>query len=282
LPAVVRSAAFFDLDKTVIAKSSALAFGRPFYKDGLIARRDVLKAAYAQLMFLIAGANEQQMAGIRDYMTKLCKGWRVEQVSQIISETLHELIDPYVYAEAAALIEEHKSVGRDVVLVSSSGDEIVRAIGKMLGIDDVIATRMVVEEGHYTGEVDFYAAGPNKATAIRELATQRGYDLTDCYAYSDSITDTPLLETVGHPHAVNPDRALRKVAADRHWPVLTFRHPISLQRRFQSLRPMAVPVAVALGIGLVAVVGVLWYGRYRRARSTVRAVAGARVPVAIS
>jgi len=275
LPAVVRSAAFFDLDKTVIAKSSALAFGRPFYKDGLIARRDVLKAAYAQLMFLIAGANEQQMAGIRDYMTKLCKGWRVEQVNQIISETLHELIDPYVYAEAAALIEEHKSVGRDVVLVSSSGDEMVRAIGQMLGIDDVIATRMVVEDGRYTGEVDFYAAGPNKATAIRELAASRGYDLADCYAYSDSISDTPLLETVGHPHAVNPDRALRKIATDRHWPVLTFRHPISLQRRFQSLQPMALPAAVVVGVGLVVVIGLLWYGRHRRARAAMRLAAQA-------
>ncbi|MGH3657353.1 MAG: haloacid dehalogenase-like hydrolase, partial [Micromonosporaceae bacterium] len=86
---MVKSAAFFDLDKTVIAKSSALAFGRPFYRDGLIARRDVLKAAYAQLVYLLAGANEQQMAGIRDYMAKLCTGWRVDQVRQIVAETLH-------------------------------------------------------------------------------------------------------------------------------------------------------------------------------------------------
>src|SRR2546427_100805 len=92
LPAVVASAAFFDLDKTVIAKSSALAFGRPFYRDGLITRRDVVKAAYAQLVFRIGGADEQQMARIRDYVAKLCKGWRVEQVQQIVNETLHALI----------------------------------------------------------------------------------------------------------------------------------------------------------------------------------------------
>ncbi|MGH3717205.1 MAG: HAD family hydrolase [Micromonosporaceae bacterium] len=268
---MVTSAAFFDLDKTVIAKSSALAFGRPFYRDGLIARSDVLKAAYAQLVFLLAGANEQQMAGIRDYMTKLCAGWRVEQVQQIIAETLHDLIDPYVYAEAAALIEEHKSLGRDVVLVSSSGEEMVRPIGEMLGVDDVIATRMVVADGRYTGDVDFYAAGPHKATAIRELADKHGYRLEECYAYSDSITDAPLLETVGHPHAVNPDRALRKLAAERGWPVLAFKHPISLRHRFQALQPVAVPAAVALGVGALAVIGLVWYGKHRRSRATIPA-----------
>jgi len=93
-PAVVRSAAFFDLDKTVIAKSSALAFGRPFYRDGLITRRDMVKSAYAQLMFRLGGADEQQMARIRDHVADLCKGWRVDQVSQIVNETLHELISP--------------------------------------------------------------------------------------------------------------------------------------------------------------------------------------------
>src|SRR5436305_12125855 len=91
---VGRSAAFFDLDKTVIAKSSALAFGRPFYRDGLINRRAVIKAAYAQLMFRVNGADEQQMARIRDYVAELCTGWRVDQVRQIINETLHELINP--------------------------------------------------------------------------------------------------------------------------------------------------------------------------------------------
>src|SRR5215813_8837896 len=105
--AVVRSAAFFDLGKTIIAKSSALAFGRPFYKDGLLTRREVVKAAYAQIMFRLGGADEQQMARIRDHVANLCKGWRVDQVSQIVSETLHELISPYVYAEAAALIDDH-------------------------------------------------------------------------------------------------------------------------------------------------------------------------------
>src|SRR5256885_12444993 len=162
LPVVGHSAAFFDLDKTVIAKSSALAFGKPFFRDGLITRRDVIKAAYAQLVYKIGGADEQQMARIRDYVAKLCKGWKVEQVRQIVNETLQELIHPYIYAEAAALIEEHRDAGRDVILVSASGDEMVRPIGEMLGATDIIATRMVVEDGHYTREGACYAAGAQK------------------------------------------------------------------------------------------------------------------------
>jgi HAD superfamily hydrolase (TIGR01490 family) len=260
------SAAFFDLDKTVIAKSSALAFGRPFYRDGLINRRDVVKSAYAQLMFRLGGGtDEQAMARTRDYLAALCKGWRVEQVQQIVAETLDELINPYVYAEAAALIAEHQAAGRDVVLVSASGDEMVRPIGALLGITDVIATRMGIVDGRYSGEVEFYAAGPSKASGVRELAAARGYHLADCYAYSDSSSDLPLLEVVGHPTAVNPDRSLRRVAGENGWPVLEFRHPIALGRRLRD-RP-AVPVAAALSVGVGAAIGIAIYARHRRSKA---------------
>jgi HAD superfamily hydrolase (TIGR01490 family) len=265
-PAVGQGAAFFDLDKTVIAKSSALAFGRPFYRDGLITRRDVVKAAYAQLMFRLGGADEQTMARTRDYLAALCKGWRAEQVRQIVNETLHDLIKPYVYAEAAALIEEHQTAGRDVVLVSASGEEMVRPIGEQLGVTDVIATRMSLEDGCYSGQIEFYAAGPSKVQAVRDLAERRGYDLDDSYAYSDSVSDVPLLETVGHPTAVNPDRALRRIAVERSWPVLEFRHPVPLGRRLRE-RP-AVPVAAAaISVGVGVAIGIAWYGRHRRARA---------------
>ncbi len=259
------SAAFFDLDKTVIAKSSALAFGRPFYRDGLISRRDMVKAAYAQLAFKLGGADEQQMIRIRDYVAELCRGWRVEQVQQIVAETLHELINPYVYAEAAQLIQEHHDAGRDVVLVSASGEEMVRPIGELLGVQDIIATRMVISQGRYSGEIEFYAAGPAKVDGVTDLAKRRGYDLAECYAYSDSVTDAPLLEAVGHPTAVNPDRGLRRVAAQRGWPMLEFRHPVPLSRRLRD-RP-AVPVAAGvLGLGIGLAIGIAVYSRYRRAK----------------
>lgn len=265
LPRVGRSAAFFDLDRTVIAKSSALAFGRPFYRDGLIKRGDVVKAAYAQLMFRLGGADEAAMARTRDYLARLCRGWSVAQVSQIVRETLDELINPYIYAEAGELIDEHQRAGRDVVLVSASGEEIVRPIGELLGVTDVIATRMATADGRYTGEIEFYAAGDAKTEAVKAMAAQRGYDLAESYAYSDSISDLPMLTAVGHPVAVNPDRALRRAAAEREWEVREFRHPVPLRQRLRTSR--AVPVAAAaVGVGVGLAVGIAWYGRRRRQR----------------
>lgn len=206
-----RTAAFFDLDKTVIAKSSTLTFSKSFYHGGLINRRAVLRTAYTQFVFLAGGADHDQMERMREYLSALCKGWNVQQVKELVAETLHDLIDPIIYDEAATLIEEHHTAGRDVVIVSTSGAEVVEPIGELLGADRVVATRMVVgNDGCYTGEVEYYAYGPTKAEAIKALAVSEGYDLDRCYAYSDSATDVPMLESVGHPHAVNPDRALRR------------------------------------------------------------------------
>ena len=258
-----RSAAFFDLDKTVIAKSSALAFGRPFYRDGLITRRDVVKSAYAQLMFRLGGTDEQTMARTRDYLAALCKGWPVEQVRQIVNETLHELINPYVYAEAAALIEEHQAAGRDVVLVSASGDEMVRPIGALLGVTDVIATRMGVTDGRYTGEVEFYAAGQSKVDGgrrtgqgarVRPRRLLRVLGLVLRRAAARSASATPRRSTRTGRCAGSP--------LENGWPVLEFRHPIPLGRRLRE-RP-AVPVAAAaIGVGVGVAIGIAWYGRHR-------------------
>ena len=260
------SAAFFDLDKTIIAKSSVLAFGRPFYQGGLINRRAVLRSAYAQFVFALAGADEDQIERMRAYLTSMCSGWDVAQVREIVSETLHDIIDPIVYDEAVELIGLHKAAGRDVVIVSSSGEEVVGPIGAMLGADHVVATRMVVADGKYTGEIELYAYGAEKAVAIRELASARGYVLGECYAYSDSVTDVPMLESVGHPFAVNPDRALRRVAAERDWPTLTFSNAVPLRERISGLRPEHPTLtATAVGAGIAAG-GLVWYATRRRTR----------------
>ncbi len=239
-----RVAAFFDLDKTIIATSSSGVFSKPFYAGGLITRGDVLRSAYAHFLFLVGSADEDQTERMRRHLSELVTGWDVSKVQQIVAETVHELIDPYVYAEAVNLIAEHHDLGHDVVIVSASGAELVEPIATVLGADHVISSRMAVEDGRYTGAIDFYAYGEQKAAAMRELAQTRGYALERCYAYSDSVTDAPMLATVGHAFAVNPDRTLRRVAADNGWGILTFMRPVALR---SALRPPT-PVLAAAGV----------------------------------
>jgi HAD superfamily hydrolase (TIGR01490 family) len=263
----MRPAAFFDLDKTIIARSSTLAFSRSFYEGGLINRRAVLRSAYAHFFYLLGGADHDQKERMRQYLSSLCEGWDVHTVRSIVAETLHTIVEPLIYDEAATLIEEHQTAARDVVIVSSSGAEVADPIGAMLGADQVIATRMVVEEGKFTGAIEFYAHGEAKAEAMRELAEANGYDLARSYAYSDSITDLPMLEAVGHPYVVNPDRALRRIASERAWPVLVFSRPVSLRQRMQALRVPPKPVLAATAVSAgAAAAGLVWYATRRRAR----------------
>lgn len=261
-----RAAAFFDLDKTIIARSSTLAFSRPFYAGGLINRRTVLRSAYAQFVYLLGGADHDQMERMREYLSAMCTGWDVQTVRAIVADTLDHIVDPMIYDEAVTLIEQHRAAGLDIVIVSSSGAEVVEPIGAKLGADKVIATRMVVADGKYTGEISEYAYGPHKATAITALAGAEGYDLQASYAYSDSITDEPMLAAVGHPFAVNPDKALRRLAITRDWPVLDFSKPVALaeRSRFREVRRPAVAAGI-LGT-VAAAAGVLLYAARRRAR----------------
>ena len=259
----VKTAAFFDLDKTVIAKSSTLAFSKPFFNQGLINRRSVLKSSYAQFLYLMSGADHDQIDRMRSYLTNMASGWDVEQVRSIVGETLHDIVDPLVFAEAAELIADHRLCSRDVVVVSASGEEIVAPIAHALGATHSMGTRMVVEDGRYTGQVAFYCYGEAKAQAIRELAVREGYQLEYCYAYSDSITDVPMLEAVGHPTAVNPDRALRKEAAARGWPVLTFSSAVSLRDRISAPSSAAIAATAAVSVSALAA-GAMTYWLLRR------------------
>lgn len=256
-----RVAAFFDLDKTIIATSSATAFSKGFLAQGLLTRRSVVASAYAQLAYLLGGADAASTERLRAALARTVVGWDVEQVSTIVRETLHESIDPTVYAEAVELIAEHHAAGHDVVVVSASGGEVVEPIAAMLGADAVIATRMAVAAGRYTGEIDFYAYGENKAVAIRDLAADRGYDLAESHAYSDSVTDAPMLGVVGHGHVVNPDRTLRRLAAENGWDVLTFRRPVPLRQLDTQVRVTTGAVVAAL---VVAWLAVWWWRRRNR------------------
>jgi HAD superfamily hydrolase (TIGR01490 family) len=227
-------AAFFDLDKTIISRSSTLAFVPSFYQHGLITRSEAIRGACAQLIFRLHGAGPNRMARVRDQVAELCRGWPADEVGEIVSANLAQTIVPHLYTEARELVARHVAAGHDVIIVSSSGQEMVAPIGALLGAARVIATRMEVAAGRYTGVMEFYAYGEAKALRMRDLATECGYELADCFAYSDSVTDVPMLAAVGHPHAVNPDRALRKVAAARNWPVLAFGGKSSQVRRSRN------------------------------------------------
>jgi len=257
-----RPAAFFDLDKTVIAKSSALAFSRSFYAGGLISRRSVLRSSYAQFMYMLGGADHDQMEKMREFLSRMVTGWPVDTVRELVADTLHNIVEPLVYDEAVSLIEDHHLAGRDVIIVSASGSEMVEPIGELLGVDAVIATQLAVEDGRYTGTIDFYAYAENKAVAMQQLAQQRGYDLARSFAYSDSVTDVHMLEIVGHPHAVNPDKELRRVAREREWPVLLFDRPVALRARMRL--PRSRGTMAALGAGTAVVVGSAIYLAARR------------------
>jgi HAD superfamily hydrolase (TIGR01490 family) len=257
---LLRTAAFFDLDKTIIAKSSAMAFSKPFQAGGLISRRAVLRSAYAQFVYVVGGADHDQMEKMRHFMSQLVGGWDVATVREIVADTLHNVVDPLVYDEAVTLIEQHKLAGRDIVIVSTSGTEVVEPVGAMLGADIVVASRLEEVDGKYTGQIEYYAYAEEKARAILELAADRGYDLDRSYAYSDSATDVPMLEVVGHAHAVNPDKELRKVAAANGWPILVFTKPVALRSRVPAKPTLAV---LAVG-GAVAVGGALWANARRK------------------
>jgi HAD superfamily hydrolase (TIGR01490 family) len=259
-------AAFFDLDKTIIAKSSVLAFGKPFYREGLLSRRAIVKSVYAQVVYMLVGADETKMEKVREAMLTLTRGWNQAHIASIVAETLDEVVSPIIFAEAIDIIDEHKAAGRKVVIVSSSPVEVVSPLAHYLGVDDTIATRAELDaDGNYTGELAFYAYGPYKAEAIRELAERDGIDLAASYAYSDSATDLPMLEVVGHPVVVNPDRELARVAREREWEVLSFRQPVRLRDRV-PVPPTGPTIAVsgalaAAGAGMAA----YWWWWRRRA-----------------
>ncbi|MDF1595935.1 MAG: HAD-IB family hydrolase [Acidimicrobiia bacterium] len=263
-----RPAAFFDLDKTIIAKSSTLAFGRPLYKAGFLNRRALLKAGIAQIVYVMVGADHDQMEKVRGQLLALTKGWDRHQVGELVRETVDEIVAPLVYAEALAIIDEHHRAGRKVVIISSSPEEVVRPLAVYLGVDDVIATRSKSgPDGRYTGELEFYAYGPGKAEAIREMAERESLNLEDSYAYSDSITDLPMLEAVGHPVVVNPDKELEEIATARDWQVMDFERPVTLRTRLATLPK---PVPIISGAALAGALGsaAIWWAIRTRGRSS--------------
>jgi HAD superfamily hydrolase (TIGR01490 family) len=261
-------AAFFDLDKTIIAKAAMAAFRGPLVDEGLLTKRSLLRALFARAVYLHLGASELRLVRIRGVLARLARGWDSTTVREIVAETLERIVDPIIYAEAVDLIELHRSLGHHVVIVSASPEEIVVPLARYLGVETTIASRAEIDEhGRYTGEIAFYAYGPFKADAIRELAEREGIALSRSFAYTDSHTDIPMLEIVGHPVAVNADRILTHLARDRGWETRRFSRPVRLRDRvrdrFPDRRPVVAVSAGAIVLALGATTIGWWLGSRR-------------------
>lgn len=237
------SAAFFDLDRTLISGASVFPFGVEAWRAGLLKNSDIAKYAAGALAFLAFGDKGVKSEGTRAAILGHVDGVSVEMLDEVSAKVLPKLIDR-VRPESHKLLQMHHDAGREMWIVSASPYGIVAPLADTLGMTGAIATRGKVIEGHYSAELEGpFVYGAGKADAIARLATERNYDLVASYAYSDSISDLPMLELVGHPVAVNPDSRLENTAHDRGWPVVIF------ARKTKR--------AMALGLGTTAAAGAL-------------------------
>lgn len=217
-----RAAAFFDLDRTLISGSSSYYFGIAAWRDGLIPLRDLVSDAAHALAFKLFGATDERSAGVRDRILQAVAGAQQADLLALNEDIVPQILDR-IRPESRALVDMHHDAGRDCWIVSASPIEMVDPLARALGMEGGIGTRSTVVAGRYTGELDGpFVYGDGKATAIANLAEERGYDLRLSYAYSDSVSDLPMMEMCGHPVAVNPDGALANVANQRGWPIVVF------------------------------------------------------------
>ncbi len=250
------AAAFFDLDRTLLRRSSALALAGSFRDRGLISRSQLAKAAAWQLLFVLYGASHETVRRAAEDGLMVLRGSTPDELRRLVAEALEPVLRPLVYAEPLYLVEQHRERGDAVYIVSATLQEIVQAIADDLGFDGALGTVCEVRDGAYTGHAVRALHAENKALSVRELAATHGYDLGECTAYSDSHTDLPFLETVGWPVAVNPDRELRRTAVERGWPVIEFN-----TRAYPHARRRVPPLVWITGALFLA--GVLAAGRRR-------------------
>jgi HAD superfamily hydrolase (TIGR01490 family) len=257
----MRAAAFFDLDRTLIRRSSALALAGSFRRHGVIGRGQLAKAAAWQLLFAARGAGAETVRKAAEDGLMILRGFRVDDLRSLVADAMEPVLKPLVYGEPLRLVQRHRERGEPVYIVSATLQEIVEELAFELGFDGAIGSVCEVEDGVYTGRSLRACHGDGKAAAIRELAEREGYDLAESTAYSDSHTDLAFLEAVGRPVAVNPDRRLRELALDRGWPILRFDERAFPSRRGPAVRPSAL-VGIPLLLGAGAAV---WAARRRAA-----------------
>jgi HAD superfamily hydrolase (TIGR01490 family) len=255
----VAGAAFFDLDRTLIRRSSALALAGTFHERGLISRSQLARAALWQLLFVARGADGEAIRRVAEDGMAVLKGFSVRELQELVAGAMEQVLKPLVYAEPLALVQRHRELGEPVYIVSAALQEIVDALVAELDFDGGVGSAGEVEDGIFTGRIVRACHHQAKAEALDELAARDGIDLDASTAYSDSSSDLPFLEAVGNPVVVNPDKGLRRAAAERGWPVLEFSE-LLYPRVGRRLPPAAVGIPIALGAAAV-----YWAARRRAA-----------------
>ncbi len=218
------AAAFFDLDRTLIRGSSTVRWALAAWRAKMLPGVPMLSALANGVVFRVTGGSDEQSQRAVQTSLELVQGVARSEMLDLADDLVPVLVAG-VRPESQTLLDMHGEAGRDRFIVSASPVEIVEQLAEQLKLEGAIATvAEVTDDGTYTGQLASpWIYGPAKADAIRKLATEHGYDLRLCYGYSDSSSDLPMLELVGHPVVVNPDRTLHKIARTRGWPVVEFR-----------------------------------------------------------
>jgi HAD superfamily hydrolase (TIGR01490 family) len=247
----VTTAAFFDLDRTLMEGSSAFQFGRAAYRAGLMSRRQLVSDAVANIRFRLRGATDQDTEALRDRISGSLAGVRVRDLERLGAPVLAGIL-PRLYPQVLEIAHRHQDEGRRVYIVTAASKELAEILAHVLGFDGGIGSQFSeVVDGVYTGNpTGLFIYRTGKATAIEQLADREGIDLNDSYAYSDSESDLPMLRAVGHPVAVNPDAPLARIAREEGWEVFRFDR---LGRRLQGAALIA-GAAVAGGAGSAVLV----------------------------
>jgi HAD superfamily hydrolase (TIGR01490 family) len=230
-------AAFFDLDRTLMAGSSAYQFGRAAFKAGLISRRRLAADTWENVRFRLRGSTDEATDAIKERIFAMLEGVRVRDMQRLAPDVLAGVL-PRLYPKMLAIAYEHQDAGRPVFICTAASQEMAELMATVLTLDGAVGTMFEARDGHYTGR----GGGPfnyreGKAQAIRELAARENIDLSASWAYSDSESDLPMLRLVGHPVAVNPDAELARIAREEGWEILRFER---LARRLRVVAAAAV------------------------------------------
>ncbi len=218
-----RSAAFFDLDKTLMAGSSGMVFARVANRRGFVSRRQLAKWGRDHLRYRLRGSSDAQTNAVLDVARRVFAEIPGRDVERMAPEVLAGIL-PRIYPQMLDEVHRHQDEGRATFIVSAAGNDLVKALAGVLGMEGGIGTRWAVgPDGRYTGEMDGpFVYGKGKVEAMRRFAAKHDIDMDSSYAYSDSVSDLPMLRSVGHAVVVNPDADLLEIARQEGWQVMRF------------------------------------------------------------